>query len=195
MSGLMASIVATLDRFALRHWRKTCRVLILGLQGAGKTSVLYHLPPLSDKAHDHVIVPTLAHNVEWFDHKSVRFVVWDMCAHHGYRHLWHLMFDSIDALVFVVDASDTERMDTARIELHDVLQHDLLRDCKLVVLCNKQDKPKCMNKEEIKNQLALEQVTDRDVIVHETVAVDTTHSGVMDAVEWLVSTGTSKVRP
>ncbi len=60
------------------------RVVTLGLDGAGKTSLLFKL-----KQDEFVTtIPTIGFNVETLDYKNVKFTVWDVGGQHKLRPLW-----------------------------------------------------------------------------------------------------------
>ena len=73
---------------------------MLGLDAAGKTTILYKL---------HIgevlsTVPTLGFNVEKVQYKNVVFTVWDVGGQEKLRPLWRHYFNNTDALIFVVDS-------------------------------------------------------------------------------------------
>eukprot|EP00803_Ostreobium_quekettii_P000044 evm.model.scf_1305.3 EVM.evm.TU.scf_1305.3 scf_1305:12872-13407(-) len=88
------------------------RVVMLGLDAAGKTTILYKL---------HIgevlsTVPTIGFNVEKVQYKNVVFTVWDVGGQEKLRPLWRHYFNNTDALIFVVDSQDRDRIDKAATE-------------------------------------------------------------------------------
>lgn len=55
------------------------------------------------------------------------------------RPYWRCYYPNTDAIIFVVDSADSERVETARAELHAMLEEEDLRDAILLVFANKQD--------------------------------------------------------
>lgn len=115
------------------------RVLLLGLDSAGKSTLLYKL-----KYSESVItVPTIGFNVEMIEAKKkqgkVHLTVWDVGGQRNMRHHWKSFHQDTAGLVFVVDSSDRRRLDEARRELEHTLRSELLRGRPVVVLANKQD--------------------------------------------------------
>ncbi|KAL0180657.1 hypothetical protein M9458_023063, partial [Cirrhinus mrigala] len=64
-------------------------------------------------------------------------------------------------LIFVVDSSDHDRIDTAAEELNAMLAEDEMRDVVLLVLANKQDLPKAMPAHELTERLGLHSLKGR----------------------------------
>jgi len=54
--------------------KKERRILMLGLDAAGKTTVLYQLK-LSQQVQS---VPTIGFNVETVEYKNLKFTIWDI---------------------------------------------------------------------------------------------------------------------
>ena len=71
------------------------------------------------------------------------------------RNLWSHYFQNIDALVYVVDSNDTDRMNENAETLHDLLQDEQLKDAKLLVFANKQDLPNSLSPPQICEKLGL----------------------------------------
>lgn len=81
------------------------KILMLGLDGAGKTTVLYQM-----KLNENVqSVPTIGFNVEEVNYKGLQFTVWDIGGQTKLRGMWHHYYSSSDAIIYVFDTSDAER--------------------------------------------------------------------------------------
>jgi len=116
------------------------KILMIGLDGAGKTSILYRL-----KLNEFLQTSaTIGLNVETINHKQLELLVFDVGG--GARSLWSYYFDNLDAIIFVVDSTDTKRLPIVREELLRITE--LLKDHNYVILLylNKQD---CKEKLEI----------------------------------------------
>ena len=93
--------------------KKEMRLLMVGLDAAGKTTLLYKLK-LGEVV---TTMPTIGFNLETVEYKNISFVVWDVNSQDKIRALWsHYCQDSY-GLIFVVDSTDQERMDEARQEM------------------------------------------------------------------------------
>ncbi|XP_044153262.1 ADP-ribosylation factor 1-like [Bufo gargarizans] len=134
MGGLLSSLYQTLMNFS----GTKARILLLGLDAAGKTTLLYKL-----KLNETVCtIPTIGFNVETVEPiPNVTFTVWDVGGQDKIRVLWKHYFMNTDGLVFVVDSADPERFEEARAELSAILENDEMRGVPFVVMANKQDLP------------------------------------------------------
>ncbi|KAJ0895854.1 putative small GTP-binding protein [Helianthus annuus] len=120
--------------------KKEMRILMVGLDAAGKTTILYKL-----KLGEIVTtIPTIGFNVETVEYKNISFTVWDVGGQDKIRPLWRHYFQNTQGLIFVVDSNDRDRVVEARDELHRMLNEDELRDAVLLVFANKQDLPNAM---------------------------------------------------
>ena len=117
---------------------KEVRILILGLDNAGKTTILYKL---QNEAEDEEVmtIPTIGFNVETLQYKNIKFQVWDLGGQTSIRPYWRCYYPNTDAIIFVVDSADRERLAVARQELQAMLDEEELKDAILLVLANKQD--------------------------------------------------------
>ncbi|XP_033073251.1 ADP-ribosylation factor 2-like isoform X3 [Trachypithecus francoisi] len=114
--------------------KKEMRILILGLDTAGKTTILYKL-----KLGETVpTIPTVGFHLETVEYKNITFTVWDVGSHFKIRPLWPHIFQNTKGLIFVVDSNDRERIDEAREVLTYLLEDDELRNAVLLVFTNKQ---------------------------------------------------------
>ena len=117
--------------------KKEMRILMVGLDAAGKTTILYKL-----KLGEIVTtIPTIGFNVETVEYKNIQFTVWDVGGQDKIRPLWRHYFQNTQGIIFVVDSNDRDRVVEAREELQRMLNEDELRDALLLVFANKQDLP------------------------------------------------------
>ncbi|KAL5009268.1 hypothetical protein ScPMuIL_014849 [Solemya velum] len=155
------------------------RIVMLGLDAAGKTTLLYKL-----KLNDTVTtIPTIGFNVETVSPgKGITFTVWDVGGQHKIRQLWKHYYQNVDGLIYVVDSSDRERMEESREELFGVLDNVEMRGVPVVVLANKQDLPRSLNPSEVTEQLDLHKLRDRKWFVQGCCAVngDGVHEGMAE---------------
>merc|ERR1712097_45141 len=103
------------------------RILMLGLDAAGKTTILYKLK-LGEVV---TTIPTIGFNVETVEYKNINFSVWDVGGQDKIRKLWRHYYENTQGLIFVVDSNDRDRIDDAREELMKMLIEDEMRDAVL----------------------------------------------------------------
>jgi small GTP-binding protein len=158
--------------------KKEMRILMLGLDAAGKTTILYKLK-LGEVVPS---VPTIGFNVETVEYKNIKFTVWDVGGQTKIRLLWRHYFQGTNGLIFVVDSSDKDRIDIAREEIQRMLGEDELRDAKLLVFANKQDMG-VLSVAEVTEKLGLHSIRGRDWYVQGTSALS--GDGLYEGLEWI----------
>lgn len=110
------------------------RVVTLGLDNSGKTSILFKL-----KQNEFVAtIPTIGFNVETLEYKNIKFTVWDVGGQPKLRPLWKHYYLNTQAVVFVIDSSNRDRIDEAQNELVKLITEKDLKDACLLILANKQ---------------------------------------------------------
>merc|ERR1712048_469637 len=159
--------------------KKQMRILMVGLDAAGKTTILYKL-----KLGEIVTtIPTIGFNVETVEYKNISFTVWDVGGQDKIRPLWRHYFTNTQGLIFVIDSNDRERIGEAREELNRMLNEDELRDAVLLIFANKQDLPNAMNAAEITDKLGLHALRQRNWYIQATCA--RTGEGLYEGLDWL----------
>ncbi|KAJ4137989.1 Arf GTPase arf1 [Fusarium oxysporum] len=121
------------------------RILMVGLDGAGKTTVLYKLK-LGEVI---TTIPTIGFNVETVQYKNISFTVWDVGGQDRIRSLWRHYYRNTEGVIFVVDSNDRSRIGEAREVMQRMLNEDELRNAAWLVFANKQDLPEAMSAAEI----------------------------------------------
>lgn len=89
------------------------RILILGLDGAGKTTILYRL----QVGEVVTTIPTIGFNVEQVTYKNLKFQVWDLGGQTSIRPYWRCYYSNTDAIIYVVDSVDRDRIGISKDEL------------------------------------------------------------------------------
>ncbi len=155
------------------------RLLMLGLDAAGKTTILYKLH-LGEVV---TTVPTIGFNVESLEYKKARFTVWDVGGQDKIRQLWSYYFQGTKGLIFVVDSADHERLQEAADELARILGSDELRDASLLVFANKQDLLHAVSIPRLTDALGLHKMRNRKWFVQATSALS--GEGLYQGLDWL----------
>jgi len=159
--------------------KQEMRIVMVGLDAAGKTTVLYKLK-LGEVV---TTIPTIGFNVETVEYKNLRFTVWDIGGQDKIRKLWRHYYLGTNGVIFVVDSSDRERIEDAREELFKLLGDDEMRDAVLLVLANKQDLPNAMSGTEISEKLGLHDLRSRQWFLQTACA--TSGDGIYEGLDWL----------
>lgn len=123
--------------------KEELHILILGLDAAGKTTLLekmkqlHGIPGLEwDK-----ILPTVGLNVGRIEAYNCMLIFWDLGGQVGLRSIWDKYYDEAHAVVYVVDSADADRLAESKAALDKVLGHPDLAYAPLMVLANKQVRP------------------------------------------------------
>jgi len=164
--------------------KKDIRIVMLGLDAAGKTTILYKL----NRGEVVTTIPTIGFNVETveFSCKSlVSFTTFDLGGRTPMRIMWRHYFQNCDALIFVVDSNDRDRIEDAREELFKVLQEEELRDVKVLVFANKQDLPGAMAVSELTAKLGLFRLRKREWFIFGSCAIS--GEGLNEGLDWLTT--------
>mmetsp|Transcript_17818 Transcript_17818/g.20208 ORF Transcript_17818/g.20208 Transcript_17818/m.20208 type:complete len:177 (+) Transcript_17818:119-649(+) len=171
--------------FSLFSGKKEFKMCMLGLDAAGKSTILYKMK-LNELIHT---IPTIGFNVETIKYKNLAFTIWDIGGQDKIRTLWRHYYNQNDAIIFVVDSADEQRMDIAAEELHALLNDSELADAKLLVFANKQDLPDAMAPKMISEKLGLHSLK-RDWYMQSCSAVK--GQGLHEGFEWLSKAVKSK---
>lgn len=149
-----APILSGISPFQALH------IVILGLDCAGKTTVLYRL-----QFNEFVnTVPTKGFNTEKIkvplgNSKSVTIQFWDVGGQEKLRPLWKSYTRCTDGIVFVVDSVDAERMEEAKTELYKITKISENQGVPVLIVANKQDLRNSLSLSEIEKLLALNELS------------------------------------
>jgi small GTP-binding protein len=160
--------------------KKEVRILMLGLDSSGKSTILYQLK----MGETLKTMPTIGFNVETLDYKGLIFTVWDVGGQERIRILWKYYYKNTDGIIFVIDSNDKERIEEAAYELNKLLSEEDLKDSVLLVFANKQDLLESFNPYQITRYLGLDK-TKRKWLVQGASAI--TGQGLKEGFDWLAS--------
>ncbi|ORY84926.1 ADP-ribosylation factor family-domain-containing protein [Protomyces lactucae-debilis] len=163
------------------------RILILGLDNAGKTTLLTSL--LGEDISQ--ISPTLGFSIRTVQFGGFKLDIWDVGGQKTLRSYWRNYFESTDGLIWVVDATDHDRMQDSREELHALLTEERLLGADLLVLANKTDILGCMTSAQIEQALLLGAIRGHRWRIFEVSAY--TGKNVKEGFEYLVSNASQRI--
>ena len=158
------------------------KVVMVGLDNAGKSTILYRLH-LGDVIATH---PTVGSNVEEVVHRNVRFQVWDLGGQDKLRKVWSTYYCGAHAVILVIDSMDRERLPIVCDELNTITGHEDLKSAALLVLANKQDVQGAMSAVEITQALKLHSNKDHAWQIQPCSAL--TGTGLFEGMDWVAHT-------
>eukprot|EP00002_Diphylleia_rotans_P004079 TRINITY_DN12931_c0_g1_i1.p1 TRINITY_DN12931_c0_g1~~TRINITY_DN12931_c0_g1_i1.p1 ORF type:complete len:181 (+),score=41.65 TRINITY_DN12931_c0_g1_i1:47-589(+) len=158
------------------------RILMVGLDAAGKTTILYKLK-LGEVV---TTIPTIGFNVETVEYQNISFTVWDVGGQDKIRPLWRHYYNNTQGVIFVFDSNDRARSPEAAAELEKLMQEDELRDAILLVFANKQDLPDAMKLDEVARALKLDNYKGRTWYIQASCAAN--GDGLYEGLDWLSAT-------
>lgn len=166
---------------------KQIRLLILGLDNSGKTTVVKSI--LDEDVNK--ISPTLGFTINTLKYKDYTVNMWDIGGQTTIRSYWRNYFEQTDGVIWVVDSSDKLRLKDCKEELHNLLKQDKLSGSTLLVLCNKQDIDGALSINEIMEVLDLESITTRHWMILGCSALKS--EGVEKGIDWIISDINSRI--
>ncbi len=167
---------------------KDAKILVLGLDNAGKTTLL----KLLSSENPTETTPTQGFNVKSIIKDSFKLNVWDIGGQKEIRKYWENYYDNVDGLIFVVDSSDDIRVSECNIELKllisvtfiFIFQESKLAKVPILIFANKQDLAGALSPEEIMESMELSDIQDRAWVIHSCSAIK--GDGVQEGLKWLM---------
>ncbi|XP_064352100.1 putative ADP-ribosylation factor-like protein 5C isoform X3 [Camelus dromedarius] len=204
----MGQLIAKLMGIFGKQERK---VIIVGLDNAGKTTILYQLPKrknwlwiwlgsvaprlaesgtcaglTNEVVHT---CPTIGSNVEEIVLQKTHFLMWDIGGQEALRSTWNTYYSNTEFIILVIDSTDRDWLLTTREELYKMLAHEALRDASVLIFANKQDMKDSMTTVEISQFLTLSAIKDHPWHIQGCCAL--TGEGLPAGLQWMQSRATA----
>ncbi|KAI5714654.1 hypothetical protein M8J77_003231 [Diaphorina citri] len=158
---------------------KELRILLLGLDNAGKTTILKTLAS-EDISH---ITPTQGFNIKSVQSEGFKLNVWDIGGQRKIRPYWRNYFDNTDILIYVIDSADVKRFEESGFELHELLSDEKLTGVPLLVYANKQDLLGAAPAGDMAQAMNLHRIQDRPWQIQACSA--TQCEGIKEGMDWI----------
>jgi len=171
----------------MKQKEKEVRLLMLGLDNAGKTTIL---KKFNGEDID-TISPTLGFNIKTLEHRGFKLNIWDVGGQKSLRSYWRNYFESTDALIWVVDSADRMRLNDCKRELHALLVEERLAGATLLVFANKQDLPGSLTAKEIREAMDLDSIKTHHWLIQDCSAV--TGDNLLNGMDWVVNDIASRI--
>ncbi|KAL1060708.1 hypothetical protein V6Z11_1Z076700 [Gossypium hirsutum] len=144
---------------------KEARILVLGLDNAGKP-LFFGL--VADRLQMGEVVSTIP------------------SGQTSIRPYWRCYFPNTQAIIYVVDSSDTDRLVIAKEEFHAILEEEELRGAVVLIFANKQDLPGALDAAAVTEALELHKLKSRQWAIFKTSAIK--GEGLFEGLDWLSNT-------
>ena len=158
--------------------RNNFKIIILGIQNAGKTTILYRLS-IGQLVKT---TPTIGSNVEEISYNNVKLQAWDLGGQESTRSIWDVYFVNTDAIIYVVDSHD-ETYDESKTQFYKLLKNEALKNAVILIYANKQDLPGAKNVGEIIQIYELDTI--KNHIWHIQPCSAQTGEGLITGMKWL----------
>ena len=165
---------------SFKKFSKDPNLLILGLDNAGKTTLLHNLSQEKVKNTE----PTKGVNIKTIIQPGFTLNVWDIGGQKEIRQYWSAYYENADAIIFVVDGSDGERISECNDQLKELMKEEQLQKLPLLVYANKSDLQTCLGADEIIEKLEMDNITERDWSLYACSALKGT--GINEGLKWLL---------
>ncbi|CDW78807.1 adp-ribosylation factor-like protein 8b [Stylonychia lemnae] len=175
-------ITKLLDWIKSKFWNKELELAVVGLQNAGKTTLL---GSLATGEYDEDTIPTIGFNLKEIKKGKVGMKMWDLGGQPKFRESWEKYCRNTDCIVFVVDSIDISNMEMARHQLHQLISWPSLAGIPLLVLGNKNDLDGALTEEELIEELNLRVITDRKIACFSISAKDMVNIDI--TMKWLTT--------
>ncbi|KAL8184037.1 UNVERIFIED_CONTAM: ADP-ribosylation factor-like protein 2 [Gekko kuhli] len=171
----------------MRQKERELRLLMLGLDNAGKTTILKKFN--GDEID--TISPTLGFNIKTLEHRGFKLNIWDVGGQTSLRSYWKNYFESTDGLIWVVDSADRQRLEDCKRELQSLLVEERLAGATLIIFANKQDLPGTLSPSAIQEALDLDSIHSHHWCIQGCSAY--TGENLLVGIDWLLDDIASRI--
>eukprot|EP01119_Soliformovum_irregulare_P007452 TRINITY_DN1987_c0_g1_i2.p1 TRINITY_DN1987_c0_g1~~TRINITY_DN1987_c0_g1_i2.p1 ORF type:complete len:139 (+),score=39.87 TRINITY_DN1987_c0_g1_i2:309-725(+) len=130
------------------------------------------------------MIPTVGFNMKKITKGNVTIKLWDIGGQPRFRSMWERYCRGVNAIVFVVDAADSDKLEEAKNNLVELLNKPPLAGIPVLVLANKNDLPEALAAEDIISALSLKSITGREVCCYSISAKNQVNIDM--TLEWLI---------
>ncbi|XP_015904184.1 ADP-ribosylation factor-like protein 8B-A [Parasteatoda tepidariorum] len=179
---MIALINRFLDWIKSLFWKEEMELTLVGLQYSGKTTFLN---VISSGQFCEDMIPTVGFNLKKVTRGNVTIKLWDLGGQPRFRSMWERYCRGVNAIVYMVDAADLEKIEASRNELHNLLDKPQLAGIPVLVLGNKRDLPNALDEKEIIEQMNLSAIQDREICCYSISCKEKDNIDI--TLQWLIS--------
>lgn len=165
------------------------KILMLGLDDAGKTTILKQL-----KLSDHIRIESIiGFNPEIFEYKGFKLIAWDYMGNDRIRDFWRrCYFPGTNGIIYVIDSSALSRLEQSIEELNEILKLEETKESVFLIFLNKQDQEGAIDSNEFQKQLNFELFGSRPFKIQTTIA--TAGEGLYEGLNWFGENINKKIK-
>ncbi|CAF0803709.1 unnamed protein product [Adineta ricciae] len=187
---MFAFVQRVLDWFKSLFWKEEMELTLVGLQNSGKTTFV-NLIASGQYSED--MIPTVGFNMRKITKGNVTIKIWDIGGQPRFRSMWERYCRGVNAIVFMVDAADHEKLDAAKQEFSNLLEKPQLQGIPVLVLGNKRDLPNALEVQELIQRLDLSPIQDREICCYSISCKEKENIDI--TLQWLIQHSKSNSRP
>ncbi|KAF4790269.1 ADP-ribosylation factor-like 10C-like protein [Turdus rufiventris] len=160
LGGMLSLVARLLEWLRSLFWKEEMELTLVGLQYSGKTTLL---TVLASGQFTEDMIPTVGFNMRKITKGNVTIKVWDIGGQPRFRSMWERYCRGVNAVVYMVDAADLEKVEASKNELHSLIDKPQLHGIPVLVLGNKRDLPGALDEKQLIEKLNLSAIQDREI--------------------------------
>jgi len=179
---MLAMINRLLEWFKSLFWKEEMELTLVGLQHAGKTTFVN---VIATGGYNEDMIPTVGFNMRKITKGNVTIKLWDIGGQPRFRSMWERYCRGVNAIVYMVDAADHEKIEASKNELHNLLEKPQLAGIPILVLGNKRDLEGALDENGLIERLNLRAVQDREICCYSVSCKEKDNIDI--TLQWLIS--------
>ena len=179
---MLAMINRVLDWIRSLFWKEEMELTLVGMQNSGKTTFV-NVIASGQFAED--MIPTVGFNMRKITKGNVIIKVWDVGGQPRFRSMWERYCRGVNAIVFMVDAADEDKLEAARNELMQLLDKPQLEAIPVLVLANKKDLPGALDERQLIERMNLSAIQNREICCYSISCKEKDNIDI--TLQWLIA--------
>jgi ADP-ribosylation factor-like protein 8 len=186
---MIALMNRILDWFRSLFWKEEMELTLVGLQYSGKTTFVN---VIASGQFSEDMIPTVGFNMRKITKGNVTIKVWDIGGQPRFRSMWERYCRGVNAIVYMVDAADPDKIEASRNELHNLLDKPQLAGIPVLVLGNKRDMPQALDENGLIERMNLSAIQDREICCYSISCKEKDNIDI--TLQWLIAHSKSGMR-
>lgn len=187
LAGMLALVARVLEWLRSLFWKEEMELTLVGLQYSGKTTLL---TVLASGQFTEDMIPTVGFNMRKITKGNVTIKVWDIGGQPRFRSMWERYCRGVNAVVYMVDAADLEKVEASKNELHSLIDKPQLHGIPVLVLGNKRDLPGALDEKQLIEKLNLSAIQDREICCYSISCKEKDNIDI--TLQWLIQHSKSR---